>query len=138
LDATFIRPDPCRAIARADTAGFVQRVERDVVGVGECGLVVDHRAHAHALLDVEAAALDDAFLERERLGTRVLEVQVGVVRAVLEDRSQRPLQLRLVEPVRVEQQLLGNGKAVESGIEWLHQYFLGIHGVPGNKGQERG
>ncbi len=110
---------------------LVQRVERDVVRVGERGPVADDRAHAHALFDVEAAALDDAFLERIRLRARVLEVQVGVVGTVLEDRRQRALQLRFVQPVRVEQHLLGDGQAVEGGIGRLHRCPVGKGGKGG-------
>ena len=78
------------------------------------------RAHADALLDVEAAALDDAFLERKRLAAGVLEIQVGVIGAVLEDCRQHLLQAALVEFVRVEQQPLGGGQAVEGRVGELH------------------
>ena len=39
------------------------------------------RAHADALVDVEAAGLDDAFLQAPALAARVLEIEVGVVDA---------------------------------------------------------
>ena len=85
--------------------GFGQRVERDVVRIRKRRLVADDRTDADALLDVEAAALDDAFLERIRLAARILKIQVGVIGAVLENSRQHALQLRLVQPKRVEQQL---------------------------------
>jgi hypothetical protein len=69
-----------------DGAGGVcsgpERVEADVVGIGERGLLARDRAHADALVDVEAARLDLAFFEAPAFRARVLEVQVGVVDVV--------------------------------------------------------
>ena len=99
---------------------FGQRCRRDVVRIRESGPIARNRAHADALFDVEAAALDNAFFERKRLVARVLEVQVGVIGAVLEDCREHLLQAALVEFVRVEQQRLGGGQAVERGVGKLH------------------
>ncbi len=124
------RRDLCRdtcaaaALARNRARGdrrFVQRIDRNVIRVGECGLVAGHGAHADALFDVEAAALDDAFFQRERFAARVLEVKVGEVGTMLEDRREHFLQAGFVESVRVEQQPLGGRQAVESGIGRLHR-----------------
>jgi hypothetical protein len=66
-----------------DRAHGARRVEQrglgDVVGIGEGRLLAADRAHADALVDAEAAGLDDAFLEAPALAAGVLEVQVGVV-----------------------------------------------------------
>ena len=62
----------------------------DVVGVRERGLLARDRAHADALVDAEAAALDDAFLEAPAFAARVLEVQIGVVDAVRRDAPPAP------------------------------------------------
>jgi hypothetical protein len=74
---------------RGDRAHGARRVDQrglgEVVGIGEGGLLAGHRAHAHALVDAEAAALDDAFFQAPALVARGLEVQVGVVDAVLAD-----------------------------------------------------
>src|SRR6185295_17978543 len=67
----------------ADRPGRLRRVlqrgETDFIGIGERGLLARNRAHADALLDREAARLDDTLLEAPALGTGVLEIQVGVV-----------------------------------------------------------
>jgi hypothetical protein len=69
--------------AASSSAGF-----GDVVAVGEGRLLAGHCAHAHALVDAEAAALDDAFFQAPALVAGDLEVQVGVVDAVLADHAQ--------------------------------------------------
>src|SRR5205085_6229405 len=54
-------------------------------------------AHAHALLDVEAARLDDAFLEAPALVARVLEIQVGVVDLAGGEGAEHPPELVRLE-----------------------------------------
>ncbi|MNC30326.1 hypothetical protein D3C75_786080 [compost metagenome] len=53
----------------------------DAIAVGEAGLLARLRAHADALVEVEAAFLDDAVLEHPRLGHLALEIQIGGVDA---------------------------------------------------------
>ena len=96
---------------------FGQRLERDVVGIRKRGLVADDGAHADALFDVKAAALDDAFFKRKRLAARVLKVQVGVIGSVLENGRQYALQLRLVQAEWVEQQRLAVARRARAGSE---------------------
>jgi hypothetical protein len=60
----------------------LERLQADVVGIGEGGFLAADGAHADALLDVEAARFDDALLQAPGLGTRVLEIQVGVIDVV--------------------------------------------------------
>src|SRR5204862_6051745 len=76
-------------------------------GVGEGGLLARHRAHADALLDVEAARLDDAFRERPALVARVLEVEVGVIDLAADHRAEHALELAGLEVVGGEQCRLG-------------------------------
>ena len=65
---------------RPHGAGRVeQRGLGNVVGIGEGGLLAADRPHAHALVDAEAAGLDDALFQAPAFAARVLEVQVGVV-----------------------------------------------------------
>ncbi|MNN04396.1 hypothetical protein D3C81_1171210 [compost metagenome] len=64
---------------RAD--GLAQGVLLDAVAVGKAGLLAGLGAHADALVEVEAAFLDDAVLEHPRLGHLALEVQVGGIDA---------------------------------------------------------
>jgi hypothetical protein len=61
-DATLILPAPPRAIVRVARRASWRRFG-DFVRVGESGLVAGHGAHADALVDREAAGLDDAFFQ---------------------------------------------------------------------------
>src|SRR5204862_6780564 len=72
---------------------ILQRIEADFVGVGEGGFLAGDGAHADALLDVEAAGLDDPFLEAPALGARVLEIKVGVIDAARGERAEDALEL---------------------------------------------
>jgi hypothetical protein len=58
---------PAAAIVRNCSRRVEQRRLGDVVGVGERGLLAGDGAHADTLVDAEAAALDDAFLEAPAL-----------------------------------------------------------------------
>ena len=105
---------------RRDRSHRARRVEQrrlgDVVGVGERGLLAGDRAHADALVDAEAAALDDAFLEAPAFAPRVLEVEIGVVDAVRRDRRQRARQLAFIEAERLEQAGRGRRRGVRSWV----------------------
>jgi len=94
--------------ARSDRAhgprGVHQRSFGDVVRVGERSFLAGHRAHAHALVDAEAAALDDAFFKAPAFAARVLEVQVGIVDAVRGDGGERLAQGRISQAEGFEQQ----------------------------------
>src|SRR5690606_34121242 len=72
-----------------DRPGGARRLEQglqaDRIRVGEGGLVAGDGAHADTLVDRVAAGLHDAFLEAPALAARILEVEVGVIDAVLED-----------------------------------------------------
>ena len=93
-----------------------QRRLGDVVGIGEGGLLAGDGAHAHALVDAEAAALDDAFLEAPAFAARVLEVEVGVVDPVRGDRRQRAGQGRFAEAEGLEQQASGRWPGARSSV----------------------
>ena len=121
LDALVLarRGDGAHRARRVQQRGFGQ-----LVGVGEGGLLAGHRAHAHALVDAEAAALDDAFLQAPAFVAGALEVQVGIVDAVFADRRQRALQRGLVQPEGFEQQALGDGQAFDRGFAAEHGSVL--------------
>ena len=89
--------------------GVEQRGLGDVVGVGKSGLLACHRPHANALVDREAAALDDALFQAPALVAGDLEVQVGIVDAVFADHAERGSELGLVQTEGIDQQLLGDG-----------------------------
>ena len=78
---------------------------------------------AHTLVDAEAAALDDALLERPALVTRGLEVQIGVVDAVLADGRKGARHRRLGQAERGQEQRLGNGQSFEGGFARDHGPF---------------
>src|SRR5690606_37370787 len=96
--------------------GLEQGVEADGIRIRERGLVADDGAHPDALVDRIAARLDDAFLEAPAFAAGVLEVQVGVVDTVVENLGERTLQVRFVEPGRLEQDGSGLG---QSGQGWI-------------------
>src|SRR5690606_12940143 len=115
------RREPHRAGAAARdragrTGGLEQGVEADGIRIRERGLVADDGAHPDALVDRIAARLDDAFLEAPAFAAGVLEVQVGVVDTVVENLGERTLQVRFVEPGRLEQDGSGLG---QSGQGWI-------------------
>src|SRR5262249_43444535 len=85
--------------------GVLQRVEADLVGGGEGGLLARYGAHADALLDVEAARLDDALFQAPALEARVLEVEVGEIDAVRAEDAEHALEFAFLEIERFEQRL---------------------------------
>ncbi|MNH93559.1 hypothetical protein D3C73_461630 [compost metagenome] len=58
-----------------------QGLQSDRVAVGETGFLTRLRTHAHTLVEVEAAFLDDAVFQRPGLGNLPLEIQVGGIDA---------------------------------------------------------
>ncbi|ABA47973.1 hypothetical protein BURPS1710b_3335 [Burkholderia pseudomallei 1710b] len=85
---------------------LADRLGRQVVRVRERGALAGDRAHADALVDAEAARLDDAFLEAPRFAAGGLEVQIRVVDAMREDIGERAREKGFVEAVRREQDVL--------------------------------
>ena len=63
--------------------------------------------HADALLQMAAPALDDAFLEGNRVLNRVLEVEVRIVDLALQGRIERAGQASIVHPVAVPEKRNG-------------------------------
>jgi len=98
--------DAARALAR-DCARRLrragERVKADVVGVGERGFLAGDSAHAYALVDVEAARLDDSLLQTPRLAAAVLEIEIGIVDAVRHDLPEHRLQALVVQRIRRQQ-----------------------------------
>ena len=92
------------------TRGVAQGARTDVVGVGERGLFAGDGAHADALVDVEAARLDDAFIEAPRLGARILEIEVGVIDLVRQDLAEGARQVALAQRERGEEKRFGLGQ----------------------------
>ena len=86
----------CSGVTDTST-GFVEALHGDVVGVRVALLLAAHRAYAHTLVEVSAAALHDAFFESHGVLHRVLEVQVGVVDLALEGRLERALEMARLE-----------------------------------------
>src|SRR5450759_5034896 len=110
-----------RALACDGSCGLRRRSQRgkaDIVGIGKRGLVAGHRAHADALVDIEAAGLDDAFLEAPTFAAVVLEVEVGVIDLVHQDLAEHLLQCIVVERVGGEQDIVrGRERSRELGVE---------------------
>src|SRR6185369_3690239 len=80
-----------------------------------------------ALVDAEAARLDDAFLEAPAFAARVLEVQVRVVHRMRGDLGQRAAEVGFVQAERLQQQRLRRAQPFECGFAGNHRTIL----VPG-------
>ena len=89
--------------------GFAQSKRADVVGVGKSGFVAGNGAHAHALVDAEAARFNNALFQAPAFAAGVLEIQVGVVHLVAQHAAQGGVDHAFVHTVGCQQQLLGNG-----------------------------
>jgi hypothetical protein len=100
-------------MARTALAGITQRPGADVVGVGKGGLFAGDGAHADPLVDIEAARLDDALVEAPRFGTRILEVEVGVIDLVRQDLAESARKVALGQRKRGKQQGFGLGQGAE-------------------------
>src|SRR5690606_30077548 len=70
------------------------------------------------------------FLQAPALVAGVLEVQVGVVDLVRADVCQGARQVRLVQPEGREQQLTGDGQALDGGFAGDHRRILGSRPQP--------
>jgi hypothetical protein len=115
-----------RAARPRDGAHGARRVQQrglgDVVGIGESGLLAAHRAHADALVDAEAAGLDDALFQAPAFAARVLEVEVGVVDLCARI-SASARAGGFVEAEGLEQQRAGRGQALDGGFAGDHRPF---------------
>src|SRR2546425_10517149 len=93
----LIRLDPAGLARSGNRArrsrGILQRAEADFIGIGESGPLARNGPHPHPLLDVEAARLDDAFLQAPALEARVLEIEIGVIHFAGGERAEYPLEL---------------------------------------------
>ena len=118
-----LRGDRARRPCRAQ-----QRRHADVVGIGERRLLAADGAHADALVDVEAAGLDDALLQAPGLGARVLEIEVGVIDAVAEHLAEHAGELPGRQVVRRQQVLLGGAKKTAGVLG--HEFFRYFGGAP--------
>src|SRR6185436_16682247 len=80
--------------------GRFQRWEADIVGVREGGFFAADGTYAHPLVDVETAGLHHAFFQAPAFGTRILEVQIGIIDFVGHDLSEYMIKTRHIETVR--------------------------------------
>ena len=96
----------------------------DGVGVGEGRFLAGHGAHAHALVDAEGAALDDALFQAPALGAGGLEVEVGVVHAVGGDELERAGQRGLVQAKGGEQAVVRGRQSAQHGVGSVHGWIV--------------
>lgn len=74
---------------RADGAGgTVYRIDAQAVGVGKGGFVARNGAHAHTLIDLEAARFDDALFQMPAFISGALAVDIGIIDVVRADDAQ--------------------------------------------------
>jgi hypothetical protein len=90
--------------------GFPDGRQADVVGIGEGGLVPHHGAHAHALVDVEAAGFHLPLLQAPGFGAGVLEIEIGVVHPVGGELAEDAIELGGIHLVGGEEGGFGGGE----------------------------
>ena len=79
-----------------------------VVGIGKGRLLAGHGAHAHALVDAEAAGLDDPFLQTPALGTGILEIEIGIIHPTRDHPAKDALEALCIETEGLEQESFGD------------------------------
>lgn len=90
----------------------------DIVAVGEAGLLTGLGTHANALIDIEAAILDDAVLQHPGLTDLMLKIQVGSVDAWRGDDLTEHLGNGIWREFRWHQQTMFNlGEQVTHGVQ---------------------
>ena len=86
------RSDVRLTSGRADDAhgfgGTADAVGVQAVGIGKGGFLARHRAHAHALVDLETARFDHAFFQMPAFESGALAVDVGIIDVVRADGGQ--------------------------------------------------
>ncbi len=87
---------------------LAQRLGGDRIAVGEAGLLAGQRANTNALLQVEAALLDDAILQHPGLADLVLKIQIGRV-------DTRPGEFRQQHRQVINAQAAGGQKPLDGG-----------------------
>ena len=104
-----------RVVSGGGTARLGERVQGNVVAVGETGFVATDQTHTGATLQVEASVAHQAVLENPGLVAAVLEVDVGVVGAPGQFAAQQALQLVGTQLGRGQQNVRGQGKPFAVG-----------------------
>ncbi len=84
---------------------LTQCIGSDRVAVGETGFLAGQCAHADALLQMEAALLDDAILEHPGLGNLILKVQVRRIHAGPGEFTEQAWQVIDTQAARCQQSL---------------------------------
>src|SRR5439155_1884602 len=97
--------------------GLRERIEADVVGIGEGRFFTRYRADSDAAVDRIRSRLNDALLEAPALEARILEIEIGVVDVMHVDVGEHLRQLPEFQRRRREQELrrLVEQRRVESG-----------------------
>ena len=90
-----------------DRGGCVRRLHQrrqdEIVRIRETGLFPRHRANANTLIEVIATLFDDAVLERPGLVPDHLKIKVGIVDPSPHQRAERLVEMRIIEPRRLQQ-----------------------------------
>ena len=91
-------------------------IETDIVGIGKCGFLTRDRAHADALVNIEAARFDLAFFQAPAFGTRILEIQIGIIDVMREQTSKHRSEHVGVQSVWRQQRGFGRAKQLLGGL----------------------
>ena len=81
---------------------LLQRIQGDLIGIGEAGLLTADGAHADALIDIVRAILDDAVLDHPGFVIAGLEIEIGVVDTAFCQLTQYPVQVLMTQLVGSE------------------------------------
>ena len=85
--------------------GAADGIGGKAVGIGKCGFFARHGAHAHALIDLEAARFDHAFFQMPAFKGGALAIDVGIVHMVSADKRERAGKFGIGKVVWGEQML---------------------------------
>src|SRR5882724_7077850 len=88
----------------------MQRVQTDVIGVGEGSFLAIHCAHTDPLVDVEATGFDDTFFERPTFAATVLKIQISIVEAMRHHAGEYLFNMLRLNSIRREQGVLRGSK----------------------------
>jgi len=102
---------PALAANRARGARrLLQSRQTDVVRIGKSGFLAADRAYTDALVDVEAARFNDAFIQTPRFAARVLKIQIGIVEIVIEHGAEHAIETGVIKAIGQQQVVAGKIK----------------------------
>ena len=100
--------------------GFEQRALGDLVRIRESSLVAGYGTHTNALINRETACLHNTLFQAPALALGELEIKIGVVDLVREDRTQHLDQMPFIQSIGREQNLARSSLSLEIRFDKFH------------------